>query len=73
MKIKLLKIINPILALLFLIMLATLIMFKLSVGGSFAYEAHETCGLLFFILGLVHIYLNWNWIKANIFRVKPKK
>jgi len=57
-------------AILFLIMITTLILMKLEKN---VYELHETCGIAFLILGLVHIYLNWNWIKANIFGIKKSK
>jgi uncharacterized membrane protein YhdT len=34
---------------------------------------HTWFGTAFFLLGLLHIYLNWSWIKLNILKIKPKK
>lgn len=72
MKIKALKIVNSILALLFILILISLIWYKTTDSGS-AVEMHEICGLLFALFALVHIWLNRIWIKANIFHIKPAK
>ncbi|MGB4260828.1 MAG: DUF4405 domain-containing protein [Candidatus Cloacimonas acidaminovorans] len=34
---------------------------------------HEICGFLFVILAIFHIIYNWQWIKSQIFKKKPKK
>lgn len=72
MKIKALKIVNSILALLFILIIISLVWLKTS-GSETAAEMHETCGILFGVIALVHIYLNWAWIRINIFHLKARK
>ncbi|HRY84368.1 MAG TPA: DUF4405 domain-containing protein [Candidatus Cloacimonadota bacterium] len=72
MKIKALKIVNPILALVFILIIVSLVWLKIN-GSETAAEMHELCGQIFGILAIVHIYLNWAWIKLNIFKIKNKK
>lgn len=72
MKVKALKIVNPIMALLIILIIASLVMVNVF-DIEFAKEMHEICGALFVILALVHIYLNWAWIKTHIFKIKPHK
>jgi heme A synthase len=60
-KIRALRILNPILAiLLFLQILSGLIPTFLS------YQAHRTLGILFAAGVILHLILNWNWIRANL-------
>jgi hypothetical protein len=33
---------------------------------------HEGGGIVFAIVVILHIILNWNWIKANFFRKAPE-
>lgn len=72
MKVKALKIVNTILALLFILILASLLWLKFT-GSETAAEMHELFGQLFAFCALVHIYLNWAWIKTNIFKIKKSK
>ena len=72
MKIKALKIVNTILALLFILIIISLVLIKVF-DLEFGEDLHETCGILFAVLALVHIYLNWAWIKLNIFKIKKTK
>jgi hypothetical protein len=66
-RVSALKIVNPILGVLLLNQIMT---------GLFhdalpheAYEIlHEGGGIVFAIMALLHLILNWNWIKANFFR-----
>ncbi|MCD8480366.1 MAG: DUF4405 domain-containing protein [Candidatus Cloacimonetes bacterium] len=61
----------------FVVTIVAMILYK--VPGRFQYDAdgvgkiHEIAGIVFFILALCHIYLNWQWIKSQIFGIKPKK
>ena len=74
---KILKILNPLLFLAFVVTIVAMILYK--VPGRFQYDAdgvgkiHEIAGIVFFILALCHIYLNWQWIKSQIFGIKPNK
>ncbi len=71
----LLKIVNPLLALAFLSQALTGI-FHTSVM-KISYELFEYIhgygGYVLVTLGVVHIALNWNWIKANFFKTKPRR
>lgn len=76
MKSKLLKVVNPILF---------IIMFIQAVSGLgqryatsqdlfvFFRRLHGPNGMLLIILVIIHIYLNWGWIKLNVFKARPKK
>ena len=35
-------------------------------GTETVYQIHSISGLAFLILAVVHIVLNWNWIRINI-------
>ncbi len=76
MKNKALKFINPILALLLLLTFTFVALYKFgplawrgseSLGG-----LHEFSGAMFLFVALIHIYLNWSWIRSNILGKKPK-
>jgi hypothetical protein len=65
---KLLKIVNPVLALSFLTQIASALLieiFELPLG-----ELHEINGYVFTALVIFHIILNWNWIKRNLLFTK---
>jgi cytochrome b561 len=32
------------------------------------FEIHELTGYVFFLLVVIHIVLNWSWVKANFFK-----
>lgn len=32
------------------------------------FEIHEITGYVFFLLIIMHIILNWSWVKANFFK-----
>lgn len=73
---KILKIINPILFILFMGTVLAVILYK--VPGKLQYsellgELHMWFGTAFIILALFHVYLNWSWIKLNIFKIKKRK
>lgn len=69
MKMKLLKIVNPILALLILDQLVTVILLKFSYSEIVS-EIHEWNGIALFAVISFHIFLNWAWIRSNIFSKK---
>ncbi len=66
---KLLKILNPLLAIAFLVTALSILLSRL---GYDLGNAHPTAGLIFIILSLVHFVLNWNWVKLHIFGLKRK-
>ena len=75
---KLLKILNPIMALDLLIAIKAVLIYKYSFieawrGSEMVYEIHEIAGMIFFVLAIFHIILNWNWIRSQIFGIKPKQ
>jgi hypothetical protein len=64
-----LRTINTLLAFSFSVQLATVI----AIVGFHNYslgKVHVLNGVLFFILALTHITLNFGWIKKNIFGIK---
>ncbi len=70
---KALKIVNPILFVSAIIQISTGIilafhLFKKIMG--FIGEVHEYNGFLLSLLILIHLYLNWSWVKATFFRKK---
>ena len=66
-----LKILNPILAILFLNQILTGI-FHDAIPKE-AYEfLHEGGGISFAVAAVLHVILNWNWVKANFLRRIPK-
>ncbi|HOZ01396.1 MAG TPA: DUF4405 domain-containing protein [Candidatus Syntrophosphaera sp.] len=71
MKNNALKFINPILLLLFLIAVIAMAIYKIDQGDAWA-EIHEFAGILFFCVGLIHLYYNWGWVRTNIFKQKKK-
>ncbi|MEN6445747.1 MAG: DUF4405 domain-containing protein [Candidatus Cloacimonas sp.] len=74
---KKLKILNPIMFIVIFTAFAAMLTYKIS--GFFNYDAygfkelHEICGFIFVILAIFHITYNWQWIKSQIFGIKPKK
>ena len=65
-----LKIVNPILGVLLLNQVITGLLHD--VLPHEAYEVlHGGGGIVFAIVALLHVMLNWNWIKANFSRKPP--
>lgn len=67
---KALKIVNPILAVDFLLLVATVLLRPL-LPYDFYRVAHPIPGVLLVALVATHIHLNWAWIKQNY--LKPAK
>jgi hypothetical protein len=65
-----LKILNPVLGLLLVNQIVTgLLADSLSPD---AFEVlHEGGGILMGVLALLHVVLNWGWVKANFFKSAP--
>jgi len=66
-RITLLKIVNPILALLVVSQILTGLL-----GDSLPHEAfeilHKDGGFVLAGVAALHLFLNWNWVKANYFK-----
>ena len=61
----LLKIVNPILALALLYQVATGLLHGIIPRGSFE-SVHVTGGMVLIVCAVIHLLLNWNWVKANL-------
>lgn len=70
-KSAILKYLNPLLGLLFLLQASSGLMLKLA-PNKIAGEIHELLGPIFVIVVLLHFYLNYNWIKSTYFKGKKK-
>ncbi|MFH1189361.1 MAG: DUF4405 domain-containing protein [Candidatus Omnitrophota bacterium] len=73
-----LRIVNPILALSFVVQAVTGIIMLLRIKTPYThlvFEAHEHNGLLMIALVTAHLTLNWGWITATFFKKSnpPKK
>ncbi|MGB3341734.1 MAG: DUF4405 domain-containing protein [bacterium] len=74
MKNKFLKIVNPILFLLMLIQAITGIGQRYGGQDAFRFfrRIHYPNGILLVMFFLIHLYLNWGWVKMNFFKPKHK-
>ncbi|HMA63550.1 MAG TPA: hypothetical protein VKO63_00085 [Chitinispirillaceae bacterium] len=64
-----LKIINPVLFVVFVVQLLTVVI-QAILYASWVTTVHQVVGFLFFILVIMHIIFNWTWIKNNFFKKK---
>lgn len=69
---KALKIINPILLLLVLLILVGLVIYKVT-ESNLGRELHEISGILFVAVGLLHLSINWGWVRATYLKKKNSK
>ncbi len=69
--VKLLKIVNPILAILFFGQAFSGIFHDIIPYGIFA-KAHGSVGYLLAAAAIAHIVLNWSWIKVNFLKSRSK-
>lgn len=70
-KVKLLRIVNPILFISFMVQAATASVMVLHIRVPHLrsiMELHEYNGILMVILVAIHVTLNWGWIRANFFK-----
>ncbi|PKN72248.1 MAG: hypothetical protein CVU50_08160 [Candidatus Cloacimonetes bacterium HGW-Cloacimonetes-3] len=76
MKNTILKFINPILAIMFVLTFVFVALYKFGPlawrGSESLGELHEFSGALFVFVALIHVYYNWSWIRLNIFGKKAK-
>jgi len=66
-----LKILNPILGILVVNQILTGI-FADSLPGNTFEILHQGGGIVFSVLVVLHVILNWNWVKANFFKRSSK-
>ena len=72
-KAALLRIINPVLFLSFVVQGATglILFFDLKVPGEeLVSNIHGYNGLFMIVLAGTHLFLNWSWVQANFFKKK---
>ncbi|MBN2414615.1 DUF4405 domain-containing protein [bacterium] len=71
-----LKIVNPVLFLAFLGAAIAITLYRYgpeSLQGSHdIYEVHETSGIVFICLAVIHIILNFSWIVVTYFKRRKK-
>lgn len=75
-KLNPLKIINPILGIIFLIMAVSgmlMACFPAVIPYMTVATIHKYGGFAMIILTIGHIFHNWGWIKANMMKKKPAK
>ncbi|MDD5439081.1 MAG: DUF4405 domain-containing protein [Candidatus Omnitrophica bacterium] len=73
-KMKLLKIVNLCLLLSFVVQAGTGIIIYLKIRLPFRpaiFEVHTYNGLLVILLALIHLTLNWGWIRSSYLIKKP--
>jgi protein-S-isoprenylcysteine O-methyltransferase Ste14 len=64
---NLLMITNIVLLLAFVTQVATVVMMQLF-RSHFVFELHGIVGFILIFAAILHVYLNWWWIKANILK-----
>jgi hypothetical protein len=64
----LLKIINVCVAVAFVVVAGSAM--AVSVFQAPAYALHQYSGYAFVLFAIIHIVLNWTWIRVNIFKIK---
>ncbi len=69
---KVLKIINPILAILVLYQVITGSMHEVIPKESFE-AVHVSGGVALVVFVIIHLLLNWNWVRASFFGSRNKK
>jgi hypothetical protein len=68
---SILKILNPVLAILFLNQILTGILHDTIPKEAYEF-LHEGGGVSFAFAAVLHVILNWNWVKTNFYRRNPK-
>ncbi|MDD5260208.1 MAG: DUF4405 domain-containing protein [bacterium] len=69
-KIKLLKFVNFVLGISFLVQAISVVFMVLEKAPGWLYKLHALNGMVFIVLVFVHIALNWAWIRANFLKKK---
>lgn len=66
---KMLKIVNPIMTIVFLCLAGSGLAHDL-IPYEIFHAVHGKLGFTFVLLAFTHIYLNWNWIKSQFLKKK---
>lgn len=69
---RLLRVVNILMGIFFLVIALTGIFHEL-IPYAFYEKVHPAAGFIFTILAVMHLKLNWGWIKINIFKSGAKK
>ena len=69
-KADLLKVLNIILALDFLIIAGTALLRDFIIETGYYRQFHAYPGFLLIVLVVTHLFLNWKWVKTTYFRKK---
>ena len=64
--------INPLLAIVFIVQVLTGIFHEPIGYETFAF-IHPRAGVFLLLLAVLHLYLNWNWIKSSYLKKKTEK
>lgn len=67
-KIKLLKTVNFLLVTSFVLQAISVIAMVMEIAPGWLYRIHGINGIAFILLAIIHILLNWSWIKANFLK-----
>ena len=70
MKSPMLKIVNPLLGVLLVNQVLMGLLHNVLPRAVFE-VMHEGGGFVFAVVAVLHVMLNWNWVKANFFRKPP--
>ena len=75
MKAKLLKVVNPILFVLMIAQATSGLGQRYANQDTFIFlrQVHLHNGILLLVVLVIHLYLNWGWIKINFFKPRSKK
>jgi len=66
---RLLVIVNLTLGILILSQFATIVLMN-TIGYKFFEAVHEVNGFIILVLIILHVILNWPWIKKNVFKLR---
>ena len=69
-KAGLLKVVNILLAVDFLIIAGTAILHEIIIETGYYSQVHALPGFIFIALVALHLFLNWNWVKATYLKKK---
>jgi hypothetical protein len=71
---KMLLIVNSLLAVAIVVQAITGALVKYEVGpGEFWPNTHIACGVTLLVLTVIHLVLNWGWVRSNILKKKAKQ
>ena len=72
MKQSILKFLNPILFIFFIVTAVALALYKVTGGHETYREIHQFAGIMFMIVGILHLFYNWGWVRTNFLKKKKK-